>query len=70
MDGTFRQKSGRDEACMESFLVPNRFDLICEVAKEFTTSHEKTLKMGFLLGHLCDNLIGNAFRIINKAITI
>ena len=63
MGGPFRQKSGRHEACMESFLVPKRFDMICELAKEFTTSHEKTLKVGFLLGHLCDNLIGNAFKI-------
>lgn len=43
---------------MQSFITPKNFDLLCQVAKECTESEERSLKIGFLIGKLCDILIG------------
>ena len=43
---------------LKEFIIPEHFDLMCEVAKESTTSEERTLKIGFLIGKLCDIMIG------------
>ena len=43
---------------LKEFIIPEHFDLMCDVAKESTTSEERTLKIGFLIGKLCDIMIG------------
>ena len=58
-----RAETGRTNASFEAFLLPAHFDLICKVAKSCTESAERTLKIGFLLGHLCNILIGKYRRL-------